>query len=191
MSYDPYALAFPAPAFPLHSSDFDNGGDLPPSMYATDGKPGESPALGWNLLPAGTRSLAVTAFDADAPIPGGLWHWVVKDIPATETGLVHGAAEALPAAAVSLTNDLGVAGWSGVNPPPGTGTHRLFICVTALSVATLDLPPEASTALANILMIRHTLGRAVITGTSTAPAGCSRRTAASRATPTPVGRCGR
>jgi hypothetical protein len=35
----------------------------------------ESPELSWGPLPEGTLSLVVTAFGADAPIPGGLWHW--------------------------------------------------------------------------------------------------------------------
>lgn len=163
MTYDPYALAFPAPTFTLGSPDFQNGGPLPATAYATADGPGESPALTWDSLPTGTRSLVVTAFDADAPIPGGLWHWAVKDIPATASGLPRGAA--VPTA---LVNDLGFHGYSGAKPPPGTGTHRMFVCVTALDVDTLDLPDGASRAMLNILMIPHTLGRAVLVGTSTA-----------------------
>ena len=165
MTYDPYALAFPAPGFPLSSKDFEPGGPLPASAYATDTSPGESPELSWGPLPAGTRSLVVTAFDADAPIPGGLWHWVVKDVPATLGGLPHGAADGVP-----LANDLGQTAYAGAKPPPGTGTHRMFICATALAVGTLDLPENASLALLHILMVPHTLGRAVLVGTSTAPA---------------------
>jgi Raf kinase inhibitor-like YbhB/YbcL family protein len=169
MAHNPYALAFPAPTFTLTSADFAGGGELPKNMYATDTAPGESPALTWEPLPEGAKSVVVTAFDADAPIPGGLWHWAVKDIPATSGGLVHGAATDLPAGAVHLINDLGQNAWSGVKPPPGTGTHRLFLCATALSVETLDVPPGASLAMLNILAIPHTLGRAVLVGTSTAP----------------------
>jgi hypothetical protein len=54
-----------------------------------------------------------------------------------------------------------------VKPPPGTGTHRLFIAVTALSVETLELPENASLAMLNIAMIPHALGRAILIGTST------------------------
>lgn len=168
MSYDPYALAFPAAGFTLTSDDVKDGGPLPASAYATDDEPGQSPALSWGPLPAGTKSMVVTGFDADAPIPGGLWHWIVKDIPATVDGLASSAATALPAGAVHLTNDLGRADYSGAQPPPGTGTHRMFFCVTALDVAALDVPQGASIALVNILMIGHTLGRAVMVATSTA-----------------------
>lgn len=169
MSYDPYAVAFPAAAFTLTSDDVTDGGPLPASAYASGDQPGQSPALSWGSLPSGTKSLVVTGFDADAPIPGGLWHWIVKDIPATIDGLASDGASALPAGAVHLPNDLGQATYSGAQPPPGTGTHRMFLCATALDVDVLDVPPGASTALVNILMIGHTLGRAVLVATSTAP----------------------
>jgi len=168
MRYDPYALAFPAAPFPLRSADVEPGGPLPATAYATDRAAGESPQLSWGPLPEGTRSLVVTAFDADAPIPGGLWHWAVKDIAATVAGLDRGAADHLPAGAVALPNDLGVAGYSGAKPPPGTGTHRMVLCVTALSVERLELPPGSSLAMLNIAMIPHTLGRGILVGTSTA-----------------------
>ncbi|MDR7275277.1 YbhB/YbcL family Raf kinase inhibitor-like protein [Catenuloplanes atrovinosus] len=160
MAYHPYAIAFPAPAFTLRSPDFTDGAPLPDTAYAAHG--GESPALNWDGLPAGTRSLVVTAFDADAPIPGGLWHWAVKDVPAAPGGLGRGARAGVP-----LVNDLGVAGYSGVRPPAGTGVHRLFVCATALGVPELELPPGASLAMLHILMIPHTLGRAILVGTST------------------------
>lgn len=156
---NPYELAFPAPSFPISSKDFDDGGALPPSAYQPAD---ESPELSWGPLPEATKSLVVTAFDADAPIPGGLWHWAVKDVPATAGGLPHGTADL----GVTLANDLGVRAYTGAKPPPGTGTHRMFICVTALDVETLDLPPDASLAMLNITMIPHTLGRAIIVGTS-------------------------
>lgn len=165
MTYDPYALAFPAPAFTLTSTDFEPGGALPRSAYAKEGN--LSPQLAWSDLPAGTRSLVLTAFDADAPIPGGLWHWILTDIPATVTALPAGV---LPEGAVPVPNDLGVAGYSGVNPPAGTGTHRLFLCLTALAVDTLDVPAGRSPAMLNISLIPHTLGRAILVATSTAPA---------------------
>ncbi|MDP9793829.1 Raf kinase inhibitor-like YbhB/YbcL family protein [Catenuloplanes nepalensis] len=159
MSYDPYAIAFPAPAFTLRSDDFAADGPLPAFAYAAHGA--ESPSLTWDGLPSGARSLVVTAFDADAPVPGGLWHWAVKDVPPAAGGLGRGAGEGSP-----LVNSLGTTGYAGVNPPPGTGTHRLFICATALDVPTLDVPAGASLALLNILMIPHTVGRAILVGTS-------------------------
>ncbi|WP_051797021.1 YbhB/YbcL family Raf kinase inhibitor-like protein [Catenuloplanes japonicus] len=156
---DPYEIAFPAPAFTLRSTSFAAGDPLPATAYATGGD--VAPDLTWGDLPDGTCSLVVTAFDPDAPIPGGFWHWAVKDIPVG--GPVSGG--------VALANSLGVAGYSGVNPPPGTGTHRLFLCATALGTPRLDLPPAASLAMLHVLMLPHTLGRAILVGTSTPFAG--------------------
>src|SRR5262249_52309953 len=102
MTYDPYALVFPAAALAVAAEAFAHGGPLPASALAASGN--ESPALTWGLVPDGTKSLVVTAYDADAPIPGGLWHWIVKDIPATVRGLAAGA---LPPGATVLPNDLG------------------------------------------------------------------------------------
>jgi len=173
MTYNPYAIAFPAPTFTVNSADFVDGGPLPRSAYQPAD---ESPELSWGPLPAGTRSLVVTAFDADAPIPGGLWHWLVKDIPATTPGLPHGISApnstggppAFPAdeSGNALPNSLGQRAYTGAKPPPGSGVHRVFFCVTALGVETLELPADASAAFLNIALIPHTLGRAIIVGTS-------------------------
>jgi Raf kinase inhibitor-like YbhB/YbcL family protein len=167
--FQPYDMAVPAPSFALSSPDFASGEALPASAYADRGN--RSPALTWGPLPSGTRSLVVTAYDADAPIPGGLWHWLAADIPSDLTGLAGGAGafdETLPGEGRHLVNDLGGSSYAGVAPPPGTGTHRLFVCVTALGVARLELPRDASPALLNISMIEHTLGRAVLIGTAVA-----------------------
>jgi phosphatidylethanolamine-binding protein (PEBP) family uncharacterized protein len=60
----------------------------------------------------------------------------------------------------------GRTGYTEAKPPAGTGTHRMFICVTALAVATLEVPADASRAMLNISLIPHTLGRAIIVGSS-------------------------
>src|SRR5690348_15980746 len=39
-----------------------------------------SPALSWNVAPAGTKSFALTVYDPDAPTGSGWWHWVVYNI---------------------------------------------------------------------------------------------------------------
>ncbi len=173
MTIDPYALAFPASEFALSSTDVAPGAPLPAACFNTVSGANQSPELTWGPLPEGTRSVVVTGFDPDAPIPGGLWHWAVKDIPAAVPGLPRDAGRVggrhLPAGSVALVNDLGVAGYSGVNPPPGSGTHRLVLAVTALDAEVLDLPAGASLAVLNIAMITHTLGRALLVGTSQAP----------------------
>ncbi|MEW2355771.1 SDR family NAD(P)-dependent oxidoreductase [Spirillospora sp. NPDC029432] len=171
MGYDPYALAPPTSSFTLVSDDFKNGGAIPFECYADDRGKNASPSLKWYDLPDGTESLVITAYDADTPIPGGIWHWLVKDVPVSGPAgeLLHGAAPDLPAPAVALTNDLGQAGYSGMRPPPFSGMHHIYFCATALKVPTLEIPDDATIAQAHIMMIPHTLGRAVLVGTSVAP----------------------
>ena len=114
----------------------------------------------------------LTAFDADSPIPGGFWHWLVTDLPADLTELPAGVGardDTLPGAAVHRPGSMGALAFAGVNPPPGTGTHRLFVCATALDVPTLDLPVDAGPAQLHITAIPHTLGRGIAVATSQAP----------------------
>ena len=44
-----------------------------------------SPSLSWSGAPSGTKSLAITNYDPDAPTGSGWWHWVVFNIPAATT----------------------------------------------------------------------------------------------------------
>ena len=41
----------------------------------------QSPALVWADVPLEARSLALTAYDPDAPTGSGWWHWFVVDLP--------------------------------------------------------------------------------------------------------------
>jgi Raf kinase inhibitor-like YbhB/YbcL family protein len=94
-----------------------------------------SPALEWKNLPAGTRSIAVTVFDPDAPTGRGFWHWLVYDIPPGAAGLPGGATSAtLPRGAVQARNDFGAEEYSGACPPKGDKPHRYVFTVYALKV---------------------------------------------------------
>ena len=169
MSYNPYAVAVPAPSITLTSPDFADGGALPEYAFSpAAGGLGESPAVRWGELPARTESVFVTLFDAGAPIPGGFWHWAVGGIPATEPGLARGAAG--PEGAMRLPNSMGTTGYAGANPPAGSGTHHYYLAVTALSTSELALPAGASLALVHAMIIPHTLGRGVLVATAQAPA---------------------
>lgn len=59
---------------------------------------------------------------------------------------------------MALLNDIGQRVCAGAQPRPGTGTHRVFLTVTALDVTVLELPEGASTALLHTVMVPHTLG---------------------------------
>jgi Raf kinase inhibitor-like YbhB/YbcL family protein len=103
-----------------------------------------SPALVWNNVPAGTRSLTLQVFDPDAPTGSGFWHWAVYNIPASATGLPQGAgnnAAALPAPAFGGNTDFQDTGATGTNgnyggpcPPEGDKPHRYIFTLYALGV---------------------------------------------------------
>lgn len=70
--------------FTLTSPAFNHDG-LIPEKYTCDGA-NISPPLEWHDAPAETGSYALICDDPDAP--SGTWvHWIVYDIPATETRL--------------------------------------------------------------------------------------------------------
>ncbi len=108
-----------------------------------------SPALAWSGAPEGTRSYAITCFDPDAPTGSGWWHWVVTDLPVEVTSLPEGAE--LPPEARTWVNDYGYAGWGGPWPPPGPAHHYVFT-VFAVGADRLDVPDEATSAVARLTL---------------------------------------
>ena len=105
-----------------------------------------SPALSWSSPPAGTRSLAITMFDPDAP-GHGWWHWIVADLPASLRGLPANAGAAagrsLPTGAFQGRNDFGEFGYGGPCPPLGDPPHHYVITVWALRSARLPVEHSA------------------------------------------------
>jgi Raf kinase inhibitor-like YbhB/YbcL family protein len=167
MRHDPYDTLPPASSFRITSKDVLDGKAMP-RQTASEGAGGanESPHLSWYGFPENTRSFVVTMYDADAPTPSGLWHWVVKDIPASVTELRPGSGSrgdaSLPDGASHLTNDAGTRAYMGPAPPPGNGAHRYFIAVHAVDVETLGVSRDASPAYLHLDLLGHTLARAVI-----------------------------
>ncbi|GIE83107.1 hypothetical protein Aph02nite_90570 [Actinoplanes philippinensis] len=176
---NPYARLPQVPEFTVTSAAAGDGRPLPlPQMSGAFGIPGgedRSPDLTWSGTPEGTRSFAVTVFDADAPTMSGFWHWAVAGIPATVTTLPAGAGDdtgpGLPPGAVQLPNDARLARYIGAAPPAGHGPHRYFITVHALDVERLDVPADGTPALLDFTMTGHVLGRATIVATAETPAG--------------------
>lgn len=119
----------------------------------------ERPILNWVNAPVGTKSYAVTFYDQDAPTGSGFWHWVVYDIPATITRLDDGP---VPTGAREGNTDFGVPGYFGPCPPIGR-QHRYTFHVHALDTERLDVPENATGALAGFFIHRHTLAKASFT----------------------------
>ena len=146
----------------LHSSDFSPGGAIPVRAMASDcGGANRSPALAWTDVPKGTKSFALIVHDADAPIPGGFYHWIVYNLAAGSHGLAAGAK--LSANQLGETS-AGKAGYYGPCPPPGPVHHYTFT-LYALDLAQISsaTPPTAPQLEAR--MAGHILARAVLQGT--------------------------
>lgn len=159
-----------ASAFKLTSPELKPGQMLPASYeFAGFGCAGEnlSPALQWQGAPAGTQSFAVTMYDPDAPTGSGWWHWMVYNLPADTSSLPRGAgsvdAPILPAGAVQQRIDFGIHGYGGVCPPAGSPPHRYIFTVHALKTAKLDVPADATAALAGFMINANTLAKASFT----------------------------
>ncbi|MFB7249749.1 YbhB/YbcL family Raf kinase inhibitor-like protein [Microbacterium sp. NPDC056234] len=171
-SFDPYAeLAALRPVAPLEltSPDFTAGGPLPASAWsASRGGEDRAPALQWSQPPAGTRSIAISCFDPDAPTGSGFWHWAAFDIPRGVMSLPggDGTASSLPRGARVLPNEQRSERFIGAAPPAGTGVHRYFFVVDALDVETLDIEPRSTPAVLGFNRHFHTLARGVLVGTA-------------------------
>ena len=114
----------------VKSPAFAPGGTIP-ARYTCSGK-NVSPALQWDQIPSGTRSICLICDDPDAP--AGTWvHWVMFDIPDSAKGLPEGVpqSEGTAAGARQGKNDFGNLGYGGPCPPSGRA-HRYFFRLYAL-----------------------------------------------------------
>ena len=176
MTNDPNWRLPDVPGFTLVSPDFEEGDTLPQwARSGIQGAGGEdrSPTLHWEGAPSGTKSFVLTVFDPDAPTGSGFWHWAVYNIPAKVTSLSQDAgnpeAGLLPAGAITLRNDAGLARFLGAAPPSGHGEHRYVFTVSALDVERLELDADSMPPTLGFMMRTHVVARAQLTGNSETP----------------------
>lgn len=161
---DPYAPLGDVPSFPLTSTDLANGDKLKEPQL---GGNNVSPQLSWSDLPEGTKSLAITCFDPDAPTASGYWHWAAFNIPVSVTELPTGVGDETLGGidgVVSLKGDSGLRGYYGAQPPEGHGPHRYLFAVHAVDVEKLDIDPDSTPTVLGFNLYFHTLGRSVLWG---------------------------
>ena len=108
----------------LTSSAFTEGGTIP-SVHTCDGSD-VSPPLAWTGAPEGTAGFALIIDDPDAR---GWVHWLVADLPASQSELGEGASGSVDG--VEGRTDFGRTGYGGPCPP--SGTHRYAFEMFALS----------------------------------------------------------
>jgi Raf kinase inhibitor-like YbhB/YbcL family protein len=162
--------AFAQGSFRLTSTDLAEGGTIKVEQtFNAFGCSGAnvSPALSWTGAPAATKSFALIVHDPDAPTGvGGFTHWIVYNIPATATALPKGAGSkggTLPAGAMQAPTSFGTPGYGGPCPPAGDKPHRYVFTLYALSVEKVDLPPNATQALAGFTINASKAGTAMLT----------------------------
>lgn len=162
---DPYAPLKDLPAFPLTSTDLVDGAELAEAQRAPANV---SPQLAWSELPAGTKSLAITCLDPDAPTGSGYWHWAVFNIPASLTELPTGAGSDATLGGidgvVTLANDANMRAYYGANPPPNHAPHRYLFAVHAVDVETLDIDPDSTCTVLGFNLYFHSIARAILWG---------------------------
>ena len=84
-----------------------------PSEYTCDGG-AKTPPLSWSGVPSDAKSVAILVEDPDAP-KGTFTHWIVTNIPPSQTSLANGAE-----------------GTRYTAPCPPSGTHHYHFRVYAL-----------------------------------------------------------
>lgn len=143
-----------AAAFTLTSKDFLDSQPIPASFTCN----GENiiPSLTIANPPTGTKSMALTLDDPDAP--GGNWvHWIVFNIPGSTTEL----SESILTKSIQGTNSWDSRGYSGPCPP--SGTHHYNFTLYALdNYLVMDASADERQLLKAIQT--HILGKTSLTG---------------------------
>ena len=144
----------------ITSSAFEDGG-LIPAKYTCDGAD-ISPPLRWDVVPEGTKSIALICDDPDAPM-GTFVHWVIFGLPAETRELAENipSDETLPNGAKQGKSDFGRIGYGGPCPP--SGTHRYFFKIYALDTE-IALAAGASKRELVKAMEGHILGQGQLIG---------------------------
>lgn len=160
--------------FTLSTEAFTDGGEIPLrySQAAPDAAPGggTSPELNWRNAPEGTRSFVLHMQDLDfAPNQGTdtQVHWVVWNIPASETGLAEGlpSGSELPNGAyqISATGPVYRGPGAPATRPPHHYLFELYALDTELGVEPTD-DAFATRAAVIEAMQGHVLGKSVYMG---------------------------
>jgi Raf kinase inhibitor-like YbhB/YbcL family protein len=108
-------------------------GSVLPDVYSCKGA-SESPAVSWDGIPAGAKSLVLILEDPDAP-SGRFTHWIVYNIPTNARSIPAGqtAQKVLANGAQQGDNSAGSRGYYPPCPPVGT-THRYLFRLYAIDM---------------------------------------------------------
>jgi Raf kinase inhibitor-like YbhB/YbcL family protein len=152
----------------LHSI-WPDGGAIPPRHTQTGGE--ESPPLEWTDAPDGIVSYALIVHDVDAAIGNGtddVLHWMVWNIPGTQTrlagGMPAGAESANGVRQISATGPFYRGPGALASGPPHHYVFELFALDTMLDVPAVGASPPQTRAAVVSAMAGHIRGKAVYVG---------------------------
>jgi Raf kinase inhibitor-like YbhB/YbcL family protein len=150
----------------VQTSLFKDGETIPKSAaFTAAGGDNKSPDLSWSGVPEGTKSLAVTCYDPDAPTTVGFVHWVLFNLDPSTTKLEAGAGAKgkNPKGSTLGFTDWGQSQYGGMAPPPGDPPHRYEFRVYALDQK-LELDETTTYAKFRFMIRGHVLAEGVVTG---------------------------
>jgi hypothetical protein len=152
----------------VQSQVVQEGKPIPMSaVYSGAGGQNVSPDLSWDAPPPGTKSLAITCHDPDAPTTVGFTHWVLFNLGPELRSLPAGAGATgkAPKGAVLGFTDYGESTYGGMAPPPGDPAHRYQFSVYALDVPRVEGGDERTSYAKFRFLIRgHVLAQGTLTG---------------------------
>jgi Raf kinase inhibitor-like YbhB/YbcL family protein len=133
----PRARSDEVPSISVSSAAFAETGIVPKRYTCEDAD--MSPPLAWSGVPAGTKTLALIAYDPDAP-SGVFTHWVVYNLPSGISILPENLPRTptLDSGGLQALNDFGHVGYNGPCPPPGPRHHyhfKMYALAIALHLA--------------------------------------------------------
>ena len=143
----------PKPDLKITSTGFKNDGMIPVKYSCEGGE--NSPPLHISGIPANAKSVALILHDPDAPMKGGVTHWVMwnistdGDIPENFKGAEQGY------------NGMKQNGYKGMCPP--SGTHHYHFMVYALDTK-LTLDKSTDKAGLEKAIQGHVLAKGDLTG---------------------------
>jgi Raf kinase inhibitor-like YbhB/YbcL family protein len=131
-------------------------GSALPDLFSCKGT-SESPAVSWDGIPAGTKSLVLILEDPDAP-SGTFTHWIVYNIPPNSRSIPSGqtAQKVLANGAQQGQSSAGSRGYYPPCPPVGT-THRYLFRLYAVDMDITQ--PTADRDSVNWALEGHTLAK--------------------------------
>jgi hypothetical protein len=159
--YFEQALAKDKETLQISSTSFQANGEIA-KKYTADGED-VSPQIIISKLPSGTKSIALSCEDPDAP--SGTWfHWLIWNLSPATTELKEGVLTKPELADGSLQglNDFKKTGYNGPSPPKGPAHHYHFK-VFALDQK-LDLKANSDKASFYKAVEGHVLGTGEVVG---------------------------